>query len=72
MENVLSKGPRLRKKLNDKTDETQVDLQAVRLCLDTWMKSLLETLADIWKDFMESSASLQVEVKSIKVLTEAN
>jgi hypothetical protein len=33
----------LRKELTEKTDETQVDLQAVKVSLDTLMKSLQET-----------------------------
>jgi hypothetical protein len=34
----------LRKKLTEKIDETQVDLQAIRASIDTQTRSLLETV----------------------------
>jgi hypothetical protein len=36
----------LGKKLSEKTDETQMDLQAITTSIDVWTKSLLETIAD--------------------------
>jgi hypothetical protein len=50
MEDVLScvdqKTQGLQKEMTEKIDETQMDLQAVNTSINTWMKSLQETLAD--------------------------
>jgi hypothetical protein len=50
MEDVLScfdkKTQGLRKELTEKTGETQVDLQTIRMSVDTQAKSLLETITD--------------------------
>jgi chromosome segregation ATPase len=60
------------KELNKKIDEMQVDLHAVKTSLDTWTKSLQETLADTRKDLHgELSFMFQVEAQALKTLIEA-
>jgi hypothetical protein len=43
----------LHKKLNEKVDETQVDLQTVKAPIDTWSWSLKSEIMDTKKDFHE-------------------
>jgi hypothetical protein len=75
MEDVLScvdqKMQGLFKELNEKVDETQLDLQAVKTSLDTWRKNHQESLADTRKDLHEELGLMfQVEVKTVKALLE--
>jgi hypothetical protein len=52
----------LRKELTENIDETQVDLQAIRISVDMRTKSLLETITDIREHFHgELGLMLQVE-----------
>jgi hypothetical protein len=37
--------------LNEKIDETQVDLQRVRISIDTWAGSLKDDITEAKKDF---------------------
>jgi ABC-type transporter Mla subunit MlaD len=61
----------LHKELNGKMDGTQVDLQAVRTCLDTQTRSLLETTADMRKDLHEElGLMIHVETQPTKPLVE--
>jgi hypothetical protein len=71
VEDVLScvdqKAQGLRKGLTKKTDETQVDLQAVKTTLETRMKNLQETLVDTRNDIHEElGLMLQVEAQRMK------
>jgi hypothetical protein len=53
----------LRKEMTEKTDETQVSLQAVQTSLYTRTKSLQETLADMKNDFREEARTMKVEIE---------
>jgi tRNA U34 5-carboxymethylaminomethyl modifying GTPase MnmE/TrmE len=60
------------KELNKKIEETQVDLAAVKVSLDTQMRSLLETIADMRKDLHEELDFMTyVETQTTKALVEA-
>jgi hypothetical protein len=57
----------LRKELNEKIDETQMDLQAVKSSLDMRMKSLQETQTDMGNDIHEElGLMLQVETQTMR------
>jgi hypothetical protein len=58
----------LRKEVTKKSDETQVNLQTIRMSIDTWTQSLLETFTDT-RDQLHKE--LQVETQTMKALTEA-
>lgn len=45
----------LRKELNHKTDETQVDVKAVKMSFDTRTNSILETVAATRKTYIMCS-----------------
>jgi hypothetical protein len=47
------------KKLNKTIDETQVDLQAVKMSIDTWTGSLKDDITNTKKDFHEAIASMR-------------
>jgi hypothetical protein len=62
----------LRKELNEKVDEMQVDLQAIKASLDMRTKNFQESLVDTRKDLHEElSLMFQVEVQTMKALIEA-
>jgi hypothetical protein len=57
----------LRKELTEKINETQVDLQAVKMPLDTQKSSLQETLADTRNDLYEElDLMFQVQARTTK------
>jgi hypothetical protein len=58
----------LAKELTEKTDETKVDLEAIRMSVDKRTKSLLETVTHTKKNFHEE---FRVETQTMKALIEA-
>jgi RNase adaptor protein for sRNA GlmZ degradation len=60
------------KELNEKTQETQVNVHAVKMSPDMRMKGFLETIADTKKNLHEEFGFMnQLETKKTKVLVEA-
>jgi hypothetical protein len=51
------------KKMTEKTDETQVDLQEVKMSLDTRTKNFQETLRHIKDDFREEVRTMKAEIR---------
>jgi hypothetical protein len=57
------------KELTEKIDKTQVDLQAIRTVIDTWTKSLLDTITDTREHLHEElGLIIQGEAQMMKTL----
>jgi hypothetical protein len=78
LEDILScvnqRSQGLCRELNEKMGEMQVDLQTVKMSLNTWTKNLQETLADTRKDlheelgFMFHKIEVQVDIKQVEAI----
>jgi hypothetical protein len=66
---VYQKTRDLRKEVTEKTDKTQVDLQAIRTSADVWTKNLLEIITDTTEHLHEELGfMIQVEPQITKTV----